>query len=150
MTSGSTKVCRGGASVSRDLRAGTRQPRYEASATGNEAKHEDIGPGLDAATYTYDGLYRLTGVDGPDGVRTYGYDPVGNRTSADTGSGAVSSTYDRADRLTTIGAVSVTVDGRQPHRQGRELLHRQTWGCGAAHYRAIALLVSGDLVDCSP
>ncbi len=67
------------------------------------------GPGLDASTYAYDHLYRLTSVLGPDGAPTYGYDPVGNRVSVTDGT-TQSSTYDRADRITAAGAMSLTVD----------------------------------------
>jgi YD repeat-containing protein len=68
------------------------------------------GPGIDAATYGYDRLSRLTGVDGPDGARTYGYDPAGNRTSKVLSGTPTSSTYDRADRITAAGATAITVN----------------------------------------
>jgi RHS repeat-associated protein len=64
--------------------------------------------GTNAWTYTYDRMYRLTGVTGADGPRSYGYDPAGNRTSA----GATAYTYDRTDRMTAAGAASVTVDAK--------------------------------------
>ena len=68
------------------------------------------GAGIDAATYGYDRLYRLTSVDGPDGIRAYAYDPVGNRTSKVLAGSPTSSTYDRADRITAAGSTSVTVN----------------------------------------
>lgn len=60
-------------------------------------------------TYTDDRLSRLTAVTGPDGARTYTYDPVGNRTPKVLGS-STSYTYDRADRITAAGATALTVD----------------------------------------
>ena len=91
---------------------------FESVATNLVAEDTDAtkdvyvrGPAIDAATYGYDRLYRLTGVNGPDGARSYAYDPAGNRTAADTGSGPVSSTYDRADRITAAGSTSITVNG---------------------------------------
>jgi RHS repeat-associated protein len=80
--------------------------------TGDTNAASDIfvrGPGLDATTYGYDRLYRLTSVSGPDGSPTYTYDPVGNRTSKVLG-GTTASTYDRADRILTFGAINVTVN----------------------------------------
>jgi RHS repeat-associated protein len=68
-----------------------------------------LDEGTDAWTYAYDRLYRVTGVTGPDGNRTYGYDRVGNRTSKILG-GTTSYTYDRADRITAAGTSSITVD----------------------------------------
>jgi RHS repeat-associated protein len=65
--------------------------------------------GTDSFAYGYDHLYRLTTVDGPDGNPTYGYDPDGNRTTKVLG-GTTSYTYDRADRITTAGATSITLD----------------------------------------
>jgi RHS repeat-associated protein len=67
------------------------------------------GSGQDTFAYGYDRLYRLTSVSGPDGSRTYGYDPVGNRTSKILGT-TTPSTYDRADRITAVGSTSVTVN----------------------------------------
>jgi RHS repeat-associated protein len=65
--------------------------------------------GTDSFAYGYDRLYRLTSVTGPDGNPTYGYDPVGNRTSKVLG-GTTTYTYDRADRITAAGATSITLD----------------------------------------
>ena len=42
-------------------------------------------------------------------VDLYGYDPVGNRTSNVLG-GTTTSTYDRADRILTSGALHLTVN----------------------------------------
>jgi RHS repeat-associated protein len=67
------------------------------------------GAGTDSFTYAYDRLYRLTSVTGPDGNPTYGYDPLGNRTSKVEG-GTTAYTYDRADRITAAGATSITLD----------------------------------------
>jgi RHS repeat-associated protein len=68
------------------------------------------GPSVDASTYSYDQLYRLTGAVGLDGSRTYGYDPVGNRASKVLAGTTTNYTYDRADRISAAGATSVTVD----------------------------------------
>lgn len=57
-------------------------------------------------TYSYDRLYRLTGAQDSSGTRSYTYDPVGNRLSADS----TAYTYDRADRITAAGSTAVTVD----------------------------------------
>ncbi len=46
---------------------------------------------------------------GPDGNATYGYDPVGNRTSKVAGA-TTSYTYDRADGILTAGATSFSVN----------------------------------------
>jgi RHS repeat-associated protein len=67
------------------------------------------GGGTDTFAYGYDRLSRLTSVAGPDGNPTYGYDPLGNRTSKIL-AGTTAYTYDRADRITTAGATSITVD----------------------------------------
>ena len=65
--------------------------------------------GPDTFAAGYDRLSRLTSVSGPDGNRTYVYDPVGNRSSKVLG-GTTAYTYDRADRITAAGATSITVN----------------------------------------
>jgi RHS repeat-associated protein len=61
--------------------------------------------------YQYDRLYRLTSATFPSGgTTTYGYDPVGNRSSMVRGGNTTNYSYDRADRITTAGAVSYTVN----------------------------------------
>jgi RHS repeat-associated protein len=59
--------------------------------------------------YGYDKLRRLTSSSGPDGAPTYGYDPVGNRTSKVLGT-TTTYTYDRADRMTAAGTMGVSVN----------------------------------------
>ncbi|MBI4492852.1 MAG: hypothetical protein HY690_08685, partial [Chloroflexi bacterium] len=59
--------------------------------------------------YGYDHLYRLAGVAAPSGLTSYVYDGVGNRTTMTRGSGTNYS-YDRADRITTAGTMSYTVN----------------------------------------
>lgn len=69
------------------------------------------GPGDPASliSYSYDRLSRLAGVTGASGSRSYTYDPVGNRLTKEEG-GTTTYSYDRADRITTAGSSSVTVD----------------------------------------
>jgi RHS repeat-associated protein len=68
------------------------------------------GPSVDASTYSYDRLYRLTGVAGIDGSPIYGYDPVGNRASKVLAGATTNYAYDRADRISAAGATSITVN----------------------------------------
>jgi RHS repeat-associated protein len=63
----------------------------------------------DEYVYGYDRLYRLTAVTGPDGPRSYTYDPAGNRLTRVSGT-STAYIYDRADRVTSAGATSITVD----------------------------------------
>ena len=82
---------------------------YTLDAVGNRLSMTD----LDGVTaYTYDGLYRLTGVIYPDGETvTYAYDPMGNRTAmTSTVSGVVTYTYDAGDRLLQAGPTTFTWD----------------------------------------
>jgi RHS repeat-associated protein len=65
--------------------------------------------GPDTFAAGYDRLDRLTSVDGPDGNRSYTYDPVGNRLSKVLG-GTTNYSYDHADRITAAGATSMTVN----------------------------------------
>lgn len=65
--------------------------------------------GPDTLAAGYDRLDRLTSVTGPDGNRTYTYDPLGNRASKVLG-GTTAYTYDRADRITAAGATAITVN----------------------------------------
>ncbi len=80
---------------------------YTLDGTGNVTALDE---GVNDWTYAYDRLDRLTGVTGPDGSRTYGYDPVGNRMSKVQG-GSTAYTYDRADRISSAGGSSITVNG---------------------------------------
>ncbi|MBI4301917.1 MAG: hypothetical protein HY664_04880 [Chloroflexi bacterium] len=58
-------------------------------------------------SYTYDNLYRLTGVTYPDTTtQSYTYDAVGNRLTKNT----TSYTYDNGDRMTAVGVVSYSYD----------------------------------------
>jgi RHS repeat-associated protein len=66
--------------------------------------------GLGATTtYGYDRLYRLVSATDAAGLRAYTYDPAGNRTAKTLGS-STSYTYDRADRISSAGSTSITVD----------------------------------------
>jgi RHS repeat-associated protein len=68
------------------------------------------GGGTDAFSYGYDRLSRLAAVSGPDGSRTYGYDPAGNRSSRVLSGATTTYSYDRADRITAAGAQSISVN----------------------------------------
>ena len=66
--------------------------------------------GSDAFAYGYDRLSRLTSVANPGDDAAYSYDPVGNRLSKTLGAATTSYAYDRADRITTAGSTSLTVN----------------------------------------
>jgi RHS repeat-associated protein len=90
-----------------------------------------------AESYSYDNLYRLTGVErttGPNaGIQRFGYDPVGNRLTKQQDSSVATSTYNEKNQLTgstggglmlwrgtldepgTVSFTSATVNG-QPAR----------------------------------
>jgi RHS repeat-associated protein len=87
---------------------GSGQKR-SAQVSWAESQFASAGDPATQFTYTYDRLYRLTAVAGPDGPRSYTYDPVGNRLSKVAGA-STAYTYDRADRITSAGASSTTVD----------------------------------------
>ncbi len=68
------------------------------------------GPISETTAYTYDQLSRLTQVVITGGTTTtYGYDPVGNRLSMNRGA-VTNYAYDRADRITTAGSTSYSVN----------------------------------------
>ncbi|MGH7358851.1 MAG: RHS repeat-associated core domain-containing protein, partial [Candidatus Rokuibacteriota bacterium] len=54
-------------------------------------------------------LYRLTGVTAPSRTTSYAYDPSGNRLTMTRGT-ATNYAYDRADRISTAGTTSYTVN----------------------------------------
>ena len=80
-----------------------------ASAVAAGAYHSlalaSVPVGTASYSYSYDSLYRLTGVSGAASM-SYSYDPVGNRTAK----GALPSSYDKADRLTSAAPNPYTVD----------------------------------------
>jgi RHS repeat-associated protein len=66
-------------------------------------------------SYTYDDLYRLTGVTYPDSTsESFSYDAVGNRTAT----AVLAYTYDDADQMLTAGSTSFDYDnnGNQVER----------------------------------
>jgi YD repeat-containing protein len=69
----------------------------------NAVRDVFVGPPLQpqVSSYGYDRLYRLTSASGPDGSRTYTYDPAGNRATIASG-GTSTYGYDRADRISSI------------------------------------------------
>jgi RHS repeat-associated protein len=76
---------------------------------GFEAPEVSAVARIGAINYSYDRLYRLTGVSGAAPATTYSYDPVGNRLSMVRGT-TTSYTYDRADRITAAGGVVSSSD----------------------------------------
>ncbi len=91
---------------------------YTVDAVGNRLSMLDLEG---TTTYSYDKLYRLTGVTYPDGEQvTYAYDPMGNRTSMTSSlHGATTYSYDacgpaallhrsRAARRTQSGTPTAT------------------------------------------
>jgi YD repeat-containing protein len=70
------------------------------------------GPSMTVTvSYIYDPLNRLTEATYSDGTfYRYTYDAVGNRTSEATPFGTVTSTYDAANRLSSVGGVAYTWD----------------------------------------
>ena len=74
------------------------------------------GPGSSSQTltYTYDGLYRLTGATGAGASLAYTYDPIGNRLTMTRGSTTTTYAYDKLDRITSAvsptGGTSYTVN----------------------------------------
>ncbi len=83
--------------------------RYALDNVGNRSQMVDSEGTTD---YSYDGLYRLSGVSYPDGTSTqYRYDAMGNRTTmTSTVNGVTGYSYDSADRLLTAGGTSFTWD----------------------------------------
>ena len=69
-------------------------------------KTETIAGSTDTYAYSYDAVGQLTSVS-KNGtvVETYGYDGNGDRTSASTGSGNVTATYDDQDRIVQYGTL---------------------------------------------
>ncbi len=65
--------------------------------------------GDQSVSYGYDRLYRLTGATASTGSTGYSYDPAGNRLSMTAGT-QTGYSYDRADRITSAGSVSYTVN----------------------------------------
>jgi len=74
--------------------------QYGYDAAGNRTRKQQLDYTED---YTYDPLYRLTGVErtaGLTGHWHYGYDPVGNRTTVQTNSSVTTSAYNEKNQLT--------------------------------------------------
>jgi len=83
--------------------------RYAYDAVGNRTVITDD---LGATGYQYDALYRVSGVDYPDGESvTYAYDAMGNRLAlTSTVHGTVTYTYDAADQLLASGPITFAWD----------------------------------------
>ena len=89
---------------------------YTVNAIGNRTQLDEVlaqvggGSVSQTLTYGYDQLSRLTTATTPNDTTTYTYDPVGNRLSRTRGGTTTSYAYDRADRVTSAGGVSYTVN----------------------------------------
>ena len=93
-------------------------------------------------SYTYDDLYRLTGVTYPDATtQAYTYDGVGNRLTKVEGS-TTGYTYDDADRMTSAGGVTYTYDNNG-NQTGRGT---DTFGWDAED-RLVSATVGGNAVS---
>ncbi len=78
---------------------------YQYDNVGNRTRMTEAGGGQ--TDYTYDDLYRLTGVTYPDlTTASYTYNDVGNRTQLVDSSGTTNYTYDNADRLLSAGTTT--------------------------------------------
>ncbi|MBA3877338.1 MAG: hypothetical protein C0498_10435, partial [Anaerolinea sp.] len=101
------------------------QYAYTLDAVGNVTGLQD---GAQPTSYGLDRLYRLTSVAGPDGNRTYGYDPAGNRTSLVAG-GTTTYVYDRADRIVSLEGPPVPNTSTRPPAS-----HNSGWTNSARAY----------------
>jgi RHS repeat-associated protein len=75
--------------------------QYLYDAAGNRTRKQQLDYTED---YSYDPLYRLTGVErsaGLTGIWHYGYDPVGNRTTAQTNNSVSTSAFNEKNQLTS-------------------------------------------------
>lgn len=81
---------------------------YTLDAIGNRTQRVDS---LGTESYTYDSLYRLTGVTyGNSDTQSYTFDSQGNRLTKVHNGTTTTSTYDDADQLATAGGVTYTHD----------------------------------------
>jgi len=81
---------------------------YTLDAVGNRTQVVDTSG---TSTYTYDGLYRLTGVTYPNSdTQSYTYDAMGNRLTKVHNGTTTSYTYDDLDEMTAAGGVTHTYD----------------------------------------
>src|SRR5712692_10526860 len=96
-----------------------RQTRIDPAFLNSAAYPVTLDPTVTFTTdYAYDNLYRLTCIDPNSPIGScaagaqisYGYDPVGNRTSQTTVGGTVGSTFDRADRILSAGNIGYSVN----------------------------------------
>ena len=75
--------------------------QYVYDNAGNRTRKQQLDYTED---YSYDPLYRLTGVErsaGLTGIWHYGYDPVGNRTTAQTNESVLTSVFNEKNQLTS-------------------------------------------------
>jgi RHS repeat-associated protein len=86
--------------------------QYVYDAAGNRTKKQQLDYTED---YTYDDLYRLTGVDrsaGGTGLWRYAYDAVGNRITGQTDNAVATSTYNEKNQLlSSMGGGQLRVRG---------------------------------------
>ncbi|MBD5134346.1 MAG: hypothetical protein HDT39_00075 [Lachnospiraceae bacterium] len=79
--------------------------RYGYDDKGNCIKKANVADGINAVTeYRYDGIGRITGVNGPDISESYAYDRAGNRVSRMTDRGITESyRYNEVNELLSVG-----------------------------------------------
>ncbi len=81
---------------------------YTLDAVGNRDQMVDT---TGTSTYTYDDLYRLTGVTYPNAdVQSYTFDAQGNRLTKVHNAATTNYSYDDADQMTAAGGVTYTYD----------------------------------------
>jgi RHS repeat-associated protein len=82
---------------------------YTYDRVGNHTT-ETAQPGDATTTYTYDSLYRLTGIQDPSSSVQYTYDATGNRTRVTEGGGSTSYATNQVNEYLTVGGEHRTYD----------------------------------------
>lgn len=81
---------------------------YTLDAVGNRISVTDAKGRI--TTYSYDALYRLTCVNGPETNESFTYDAMGNRLAMTIDGEATNYAYDAGDRLLSAGDVTYSYD----------------------------------------
>lgn len=117
------------------------QVTYSYDAAGNRTARSDASG---ASAWSYAPGYRLTGVVGPAGAETYGYDADGRTASIDRGGRAVRLAYDANDLVTAWrdeeSGVAITYENDGLGRRVRSVR-------GAVSRRFVTVPVLGDGLD---